>query len=630
MAQGDSSPGGGDEFGIADGWWGTDGGWHRASDDARAELRRCMGGDDHPDGPPQGPSLWFVRPGDDRAVWSPGLLELDDGGTVEVIDSLPHDLPLGAHTLVSDGGHVTRVFSVPGRCRGIDRTWGFSVQLPQTRSRTSWGHGDLADLAQLAAWANSTGAGVLAHNPIGAPIPLDHQQPSPYYASTRRFWSPLYIRIEDVPGAELLGDRLDAAAAAGRALDELPTVDRDEVWRLKSDALRAIWERVRHDPATAALLAAADGDAALRDHARFCALAERFQGGWSSFPAGARHPRRAGVVDALAGLDDDVERWRWAQLVADGQLAVAARAGTPLMADLPVGFDPNGSDAWIDQDLLALECRIGAPPDDLGPLGQDWGLPPYVPWRLRAAGYAPWIDTLRRIFRHAGMLRIDHVMGLFRLYCIPPGRDALDGAYVYGFQAELLDLACMEATRAGAALLGEDLGTVEPEVRLAMVERGVYGYKVGWFEDDAPGDWPSTTIAMLSTHDLPTVAGMWTGADATDRADAGLPDAADEDEILLGRLRRLASVGGLADPASVPTDAAGAHEVSVAAHRALARSGSDLVVATLEDAVGQVPRPNLPGTVDEHPNWRIALPSAIEDLDLAGAAEIAAALADRG
>lgn len=635
MAQGDSSQhhgqqGDRDEFGIATGWWGTDGGWHRASDEARSELRRAMGGDDHPDGPPESAALWFVRPGDDRSVWSPGLLELDDGSTLEVRDALPDDLPLGAHSLVSDGGHVTRVFSVPGRCPSIERTWGMSVQLPQTRSSTSWGHGDLGDLADLAAWARRVGAGVLAHNPIGAPIPLGHQQPSPYYASTRRFWSPLYLRIEDVPGAELLGDRLAVAAAAGRALDDLPVVDRDEVWRLKSEALRAIWQLVRRTPAVTTLLAAADDDAALRDHARFCALAERHGGGWPTFPAGARHPGGAGVAGALVGLEDDVERWRWIQLLADGQLAVAAGAGSPLMADLPVGFDPDGSDAWIDQDLLALDCRIGAPPDDLGPLGQDWGLPPYVPWRLRAAGYAPWIDTLRRIFRHAGLLRVDHVMGLFRLYCIPPGMDALDGAYVYGFGSELLDLACMEAARAGAALLGEDLGTVEPEVRDAMAERGVYGYKVGWFEDDAPGDWPATTIAMLSTHDLPTVAGMWTGADAADRAAAGLPDAAEEDGILLGRLSRLARIGGLDDPSGVPADAAGAHEVTVAAHRALARSGSDLVVATLEDAVGQVPRPNLPGTVDEHPNWRIPLPSQVEDLDASGAAEIAAALADRG
>jgi 4-alpha-glucanotransferase len=627
VAQGDRS--GRDAFGIADGWWGTDGHWHEASATSRAALRHAMGGDDHPDGPPEGPSLWFLRPGSDRTVWSPGLLRLDDGTELEVRDALPHDLPLGAHTLTSEGGHVTQVFSVPGRCRVADRSWGFSVQLPQTRSSSSWGHGDLADLRDLARWAADRGAAVLAHNPLGAPIPLENQQPSPYYASTRRFWSPLYLRVEDVEGSELLGEELTSAARAGRELTALDTVDRDAVWALKSGVLRQLWERVRHADSTRTLLAAAEGDDALLDHARFCALAEHHGGGWSHFPAGARHPGLAGTAQAVAPLADDVERWRWIQLVTAGQLASAADAGAELMADLPVGFDPDGSDAWMDQDLLALGCRIGAPPDDLGPLGQDWGLPPYVPWRLRAAAYGPWLDTLRRIFRHAGLLRIDHAMGLFRLYCIPPGGEALDGAYVYGTEAELLDLACMEAARAGAVLLGEDLGTVEPEVRDAMAERGVYGYEVGWFADDPPSSWPSTTVAMLTTHDLPTVAGMWTGADAEDRADAGLPASPEEDALLLGRLERLAAIGGLEDVASVPRDRAGAHEVSVAAHRAMAGAGSDLVIATLEDAVGQEARPNLPGTVDEHPNWRIPLPALIEDLDLAGAAELAAAFADR-
>lgn len=627
VSEGDSD--GRDAFGIADGWWGTDGNWHRADESSRAALRSAMGGDDHPQGPPEGPSLWFVRPGDDRAVWSPGLLELDDGSELEVVDVLPHDLPLGAHTLTSDGGHVTRVFSVPGRCRAAERSWGFSVQLAQARSEASWGHGDLADLADLARWARDRGASVLAHNPLGAPVPLASQQPSPYYASTRRFWSPLYLRVEDVPGSEMLGEQLTSAARAGRELSTLPTIDRDAVWELKSAALRRIWELVRHHEETRTLLAGADGDDGLLAHARFCALAEQHGGGWSSFPAEARHPGLAGAARATEELADDVERWRWIQLLTGGQLASAADAGAKLMADLPVGFDPDGSDAWVDQDLLALGCRVGAPPDDLGPLGQDWGLPPYVPWKLRAAAYGPWIDTLRRIFRHAGLLRIDHAMGLFRLYCIPPGAEALDGAYVYGFEAELLDLACMEAARAGAVLVGEDLGTVEPEVREAMSERGVYGYKVGWFEDDPPAEWPSTTVAMLSTHDLPTVAGMWTGTDVADRSAAGLPDAPEEDELLLARLERLAAMGGLEDPASVPHDVAGAHRVSVAAHRALDRAGSDLVIATLEDAVGQVRRPNLPGTVDEHPNWRLPLPVSIEELDVAGAAELAAAFEDR-
>ena len=618
-----------DPFGIASGWWGTDGAWHHASDETRHALRQALGGDDHPDAPPETPAQWIVRPGADRGVWSAGLLELDDGSTIEVHRALPDDLPLGSHTLTSEGGHVTRVFSVPGRCPPIARSWGFSVQLPQTRSSQSWGHGDLTDLSELARWANGHGATVLAHNPLGATIPVRHQQPSPYYASSRRFLSPLYLRLESLPGAELLGDELTRAAAAGTALNDDSFIDRDAVWALKSRALRDLWTKVRDAEHTRALLVAARNDAALVDHARFCALAEHHGGGWSQFPPECRHPASAGTLAAAGALANDVDRWIWTHVMIEEQLANACESGALLMADLPVGFDPDGSDAWVDQDLLALGCRIGAPPDDLGPLGQDWGLPPYVPWKLRAAGYRPWIETLRRIVAHAGMLRIDHVMGLFRLYLIPPGHDALDGAYVYSYGAELLDLACMEAVRAGASLVGEDLGTVEPEVQTAMAERGVYGYQVGWFTDDAPSDWPDNKVAMLSTHDLPTVAGMWTGADCAARAAAGLPEQTEADAVLRQRLEHLASIGGLDDPASIPSGLAGAHEVSLTAHRAIAAAPSPLVIATLEDAVGQLSRPNLPGTVDEHPNWRVALPSRIDDLDLSGAAEIAAAL-DRG
>jgi 4-alpha-glucanotransferase len=318
-----------------------------------------------------------------------------------------------------------------------------------------------------------------------------------------------------------------------------------------------------------------------------------------------------------------------------------------LLADLPVGFDPSGADAWMDQDLLALGCSVGAPPDDLGPTGQDWGLPPYVPWRLRAAGYAPWIDTLRRMFRHCDALRIDHVMGLFRLFWIPPGGDASHGGYVdqrdpahrpgaaghfddSGFvPVELLDLVLMEAARAGATVVGEDLGTVEPEVRAAMSDRNVFGYRIGWFEDEPAHEWPAATLAALTTHDLPTAAGLWTGEDETDRVRAGLAPDPGEVAIMRGRLLRLASDGdALADEPMV--DPSDERSVVVGAHRGLATSGSDLAVATLEDAVGALRRPNLPGTVDQHPNWRIPLPVDIEALDEAGAAEIAGVMRAAG
>ena len=190
-----------DSYGIADGWWGTDGTWHDASEATRAALREAMGADEHPDGPPDAPagspSLWFLRPGEDRSIWSAGVLELEDGTSVPVHDALPADLPIGTHTLRSDGGHVTRVFRLPGPLRRVDRGWGLSVQMPTTRSRASWGHGDLADLADLARWTARHGASVLAHNPLGSTIPVLPQQRSPYFASSRRALSPLYLRRPD-------------------------------------------------------------------------------------------------------------------------------------------------------------------------------------------------------------------------------------------------------------------------------------------------------------------------------------------------------------------------------------------------------------------------------------------------
>lgn len=620
-----------DEFGVAAGWYSVDGTATFADPGARAELRDALGDADHPSGPPPGPPCWFVRPGEQHEVWSPGVVVLEDGAEVEVTHRLPPDLPLGAHVLRS-GGVDTNLFVVPHRCASMrerlgGRSWGWAVQVPAARSTGSWGHGDLADLAEIGRWTRSVGGAVVAHSPLGAPIPLPTQEPSPYYASSRRFWSPLYLRMEDVEGVSGGDEGLRAvirdAAVAGRELLGDRWIDRDRVWSLKSSALRAVWEHVRSSPTVQHELRRVDGDEGLTTFATFCALAEHHGSGWSAWPEEHRHPSSGSVARFAHERASEVDRWRWIQIQLDSQLAAAATE-LPLMADLPVGFDPDGADAWADRDLLAPGCRIGAPPDEFNPRGQDWGLPPYVPWRLRHAAFAPWRDTLRRVLRHAAALRIDHVMGLFRLYLIPPGRDPAGGAYVYQPDPGLLEIACMEAVRAGAALVGEDLGTVEPGVREAMAQRGVLGYRVAWFTDDPPQSWPHDTVAMIGTHDLPTIAGLLGGHDAEAREAAGMDPDPSGDALMSRRLFALAahSHGGTAVPGSDP------REVSLAAHDALARSGSDLVVATLEDAVGQVERPNLPGTVDEHPNWRLALPVTIEELEGSGAGELAGVLSE--
>jgi 4-alpha-glucanotransferase len=392
-------------------------------------------------------------------------------------------------------------------------------------------------------------------------------------------------------------------------------IDRDRIWALKRAALETIWRHARRRDDVTERLAEASGDRELTRFATFCALAEHHGSGWTDWPSTLQHPDDPAVVAFASQHADRVDFHRWLQVEADDQLRAAAGAGAGLMADLPVGFDPTGFDAWTDQDLLAHDCSVGAPPDDFSPTGQDWGLPPYVPWRLRQAAYGPWLDTLRRVLRHGAALRIDHVMGLFRLFWIPRHHDAHHGGYVHHRGTDLLDLAVMEATRAGATLVGEDLGTVEPDVRTALAARDVFGYRIGWFAEEPPESWPPTTLASLTTHDLPTVAGIWSGGDATDRAAAGLARDPEGDALLRDRLVALAG-----------SDQGDDHEITVAAHAALAASGSDLAVATLEDAVGVRSRPNLPGTVDQHPNWRIPLPVRIEELDDAGAAEIAAVM----
>jgi 4-alpha-glucanotransferase len=247
---------------------------------------------------------------------------------------------------------------------------------------------------------------------------------------------------------------------------------------------------------------------------------------------------------------------------------------------------------------------VGAPPDEFNTRGQDWGLPPFVPWKLRQAGYQPFIDTVRAAFRHAGGIRIDHVMGLFRLFWVPPDGGPADGGYVRYPASDLLDIVALESHRARAFVVGEDLGTVEDSVRAELHDRHMLSYRLLWFEPGPPERYPEQALAAVTTHDLPTIAGLWTGSDRDDQRAAGLePNDESEDQVR----RRLQELTGADEDA--PVD-----EVTAAAYRALARAPSRVLLATLDDALGVTERPNLPGTVDERPNWSIALPVPIEEL----------------
>jgi 4-alpha-glucanotransferase len=536
---------------------------------------------------------------------APAEIELESGERRQLRPDRAADLPYGYHWLETESGRRRLIVS-PGSCvRPGRRSWGWTAQLYATRSAASWGIGDFADLRRLAALAADQGAGFVLVNPLhagGSTSTELPQQPSPYFPSSRRFFNPLYLAVPELPGAlEVLGDRLAEFRRLARAAGE-PRIDRDAIWRAKRAALREIFEATGAgaDPELAGWRR--QRGQALTDFAAWCVLTERYGGCWPDWPAGARAPSGPLARQLPAEQPDDIAFVCWLQWQAERQLG-AAGGSTAVLQDLPVGVDPRGADAWIYQDLLATGVSIGAPPDPFNSAGQDWGLPPFVPWRLRAANYQPFIEAIRATIAHAGGLRIDHVMGLFRLWWVPAGHGPAGGGYVRYPAADLLDIVALESHRANAPVVGEDLGTVEPGVREELAERNVLSYRLLWFEPDRPAGWPVRALAAVSTHDLPTVAGLWTGADLADQERSGLA----ADRAATARLRRL-----LTERAEVPEGADPAVAVT-AAYRLLAQAPSWLLAASLDDALAVPDRPNMPGTVDR-PNWSIPLPVPLEEL----------------
>ncbi|GAB7005224.1 4-alpha-glucanotransferase [Nocardioides sp. AN3] len=537
-----------------------------------------------------------------------GALEVrcEDGVRRTIEDEVPSDFPLGYHR-VEVGGHDRLLVVSPGRChQPSEQAWGWTVQLYAVRSQDSWGIGDLGDLRVLREWTERLGGGFLLVNPLHATAPTLPQEPSPYLPATRRFLSPLYLRLDQVTS--------DLRAEVDRLRRE-STLDRDTVWRLKRRALKAACDLDAPD------FRAWRGKAArpLEDWATWCALAEEHGPDWRSWPEELRRPDGPAVAAYARTHAARVDFHAWLQWLLDHQLREASGELT-LIQDLPIGVAGGGADAWAWQHVLAHGVSVGAPPDMMNSTGQDWGSPPFVPWRLRADEYAPFIESVRATIAGAGGLRIDHVMGLFRLWWIPEGSAPTEGAYVRYPADDLLDIVALESHRAGAVVVGEDLGTVEPGVREALAERGILSYRVLWFEDEDPAEWPREALAAVTTHDLPTVAGLWSGADAEEQAaTTGMTedDIAAGREELLGRLRRT----GLAAEASVD-------QAIRTAYEQLAKAPSLLLAASLDDAVGAQRRPNIPGTTDRD-NWRIPLPLPLEQLlEDPGVRELARLLAD--
>jgi len=550
------------------------------------------------------------------------LAAAPDGG-----HRLPPDLPLGTHTVHAGLGDRTasaQLLVAPPRAPdpGV-RAWGFMAQLYSVRSRGSWGLGDLSDLRTLASWsARELGAGFVLVNPLHAGEPSPPIRPSPYLPMSRRFTSPLYLRPEDVPEYAMAGPdvrgRVDALAGPVRALDHTSAdLDRDAVWAAKGAALELLYGLPRTDGREAAYGAFREREGtALTAFATWCALAEQHGAGWRSWPAGLRDPASAEVAAERDRLADRVGFHTWLQWLLDEQLdgvqAAARAAGMPIgvIHDLAVGVDAGGADAWAYQDLFAPGMSVGAPPDAFNQRGQDWGQPPWHPQRLAASGYAPYRDMLRHVLRHAGGLRLDHAMQVFRLWWVPEGASPADGTYVAYPYEEMLGVLLHEAHRAGAVVVGEDLGTVEDYMREVFADRGVFGTSMAWFERDAgggplpPAKWRELCLATVATHDMPPIEGFLNGDHIALRERLGLltRPSADEYAELERWLREwrdlLVSLG--LDPSGMPA----------ALHAFLARTPARLVGVSLADAVGERRTQNQPGTVDEYPNWRVPLADA--------------------
>ncbi len=531
---------------------------------------------------------------EDGTLRSLGAVGADAG------EVLPGDFPLGYHRMRMASGVERRLIVSPGRCWLPDgwRAWGLTVQVYATMSNASrrWGVGDLGDLAVLRDWAQRSGAGFVQTSPLHAVAPTLPQEDSPYLPATRRFRNPVYVDVSAVPGgADLADGALEAEGPAdGR-------VDRNRAWRAKRDVLWRVFDKAE-ELAEYHIWRDAQGQP-LHRFATWCALAEQYGPDWRDWPAPLRDPGGTAVADFGSEHRRRVDFFGWLQWLLDRQLR-AATGDLPVIQDLPIGVAAGGADAWDWQDVLASGAAVGAPPDVFNSAGQEWGSPPLVPWRLRAADYEPFIASVRATMAGAGGIRIDHVMGLFRLWWVPQGSSPADGAYVRYPSADLLDIVALESHRQRAIVVGEDLGTVEPGVREALGEHAMLGYRLLWFEDDDPADWAGCALAAVTTHDLPTIAGLWTGSDV--REQARLTGAAHQD-LAEGRSQMLARLNrsGVAAGASVP-------DVVRAAHRWLGRAPSVLVAATLEDAVGQARRPNLPGA--DRDNWRIPLPVPVDEL----------------
>jgi 4-alpha-glucanotransferase len=472
---------------------------------------------------------------------------------------------------------------------------------------------------------------------LHAAEPVTPIEPSPYLPTTRRFINPVYLRVEDIREVAYLSATeraiLQWRAEAMRQLNEMPDpIDRDAVWQAKRAALELIHQFPRSRERQAAFEAFVDREGeGLVDFATWCALSEIHGARTSSWPEHLKAKGSEAVSRAREEHAEAVTFHMWLQWCLDEQLSAAQQtarhAGMPvgMIHDLAVGVHPDGADSWTLQGALAHNVTVGAPPDAFNQQGQDWSQPPWRPDVLPELGYAPYRDMLRTVLRHAGGLRVDHIIGLFRLWWVPTGRGPAEGTYVRYDHEALVGILALEAHRAGAVVVGEDLGTVEPWVRHYLKDRGVLGTSILWWERDAAGQplrpesYRELCLATVTTHDLPPTAGYLAGEHIDLRERLGLLTRALDEEVAAETADR-ESVLALLHRLGLLTEESSEREKVEALHRFLTWTPAKLIGVSLADAAGERRAINQPGTYDEYPNWRLpmsdslARPVLLEDL----------------
>ena len=600
----------------------------------------------------------------------PAQLKLERGGSRDLTLTpargrlrVPAVAELGYHRMQVGEREVVLAVAPP-QCRTIDdvvpdaRLWGLTAQVYALRSAGDGGIGDATGIASLAEAAAARGADALCLSPTHALFTADPTRFAPYSPSSRLFRNPLHaapaLVFGDAPVAQAM--REAGLADAFARLEGEKLIDWPASSAAKLDLLRALFDGFLLGPEAEGPLGAdfaryrADGGELLHQHATFEALhADRApEHDWRRWTLDLRDPGSAAVATFATSHWREVLFHEFLQWLVDRSLAAAqsrareAGMRIGLIGDLAVGMDPTGSHAWSRQQDILQGVAIGAPPDLFNPRGQDWGLTGFSPRALEEGGFVPFIATLRAVLRHAGGLRIDHAMGLSRLWLVPDGADPADGAYLAYPLVDLLRLLALESARHDAVVVGEDLGTVPDGFRETLGQAGVHGMRVLWFERGdgnsflPPHDWEQAALAMTTTHDLPTVAGWWHGTDIARRAACArlgpgvtAEDAATERDgdrtALWQRLVAEGLVEGAAPPPASP------ERVVDAALAFVTRTPSQLCTLPLEDLLGEKEQANLPGTVEEHPNWRRRMPGPADRLlrGEATAARIANVAAER-